>query len=226
MNTLTSTEIAYQLGYRCTKDGKLTLNGKDIKCSLRKKPNNRHLKSFFLPGGKIVYLAKLMILQKYGKNALKDTTIYIDGDTLNCSEDNVFSKKEFARYLKNNDMFYCTTCNKILPRSEFFPSDLNLKDNKNRLSSCKKCIDRYRKSRYDFIRKQKEVGCLICGEKDPACLDFHHLGDKYEQISHMQSHSFSTIQKEIDKCVVLCSNCHRKLHYYNVTLDQLKNTAA
>ena len=31
------------------------------------------------------------------------------------------------------------------------------------------------------------------------------------------------IKEEIDKCVVLCSNCHRKLHYYNLSIEELKD---
>lgn len=226
MEQLTSTEIAYQLGYRCNDNGELTLNGEKIECGLRKKSNGRHLRAFTLPGGKLVYLSKLMILQKYGKEALNDVTIYVDGNTMNCSKSNVFSKNEFAKYLESIDMYYCTTCNQILPFELFYPSDLKSKDNKHRLSSCKKCINKRRKKTYNYIYKHKESGCMICGEKDPACLDFHHLGDKYEQLSHMQTHSMDKIKTELQKCVVLCSNCHRKLHYYNLDLEQLKKIAA
>ena len=226
MEQLTSTEIAYQLGYRCNDNGELTLNGEKIECGLRKKSNGRHLRAFTLPGGKLVYLSKLMILQKYGKDALNDVTIYVDGNTMNCSKSNVFSKNEFAKYLESINMYYCTTCNQVLPFESFYPSDLKSKDNKHRLSSCKKCINKRRKKTYDYIYKHKESGCMICGEKDPACLDFHHLGDKYEQLSHMQTHSMDKIKTELQKCVVLCSNCHRKLHYYNLDLKQLKKIAA
>lgn len=30
------------------------------------------------------------------------------------------------------------------------------------------------------------------------------------------------LKKEINKCVVLCSNCHRKLHYYDLSIDELR----
>nr|DAM14611.1 MAG TPA: INTRON TRANSFERASE [Caudoviricetes sp.]DAX04501.1 MAG TPA: INTRON TRANSFERASE [Bacteriophage sp.] len=39
----------------------------------------------------------------------------------------------------------------------------------------------------------------------------------------MNSHSTDTINKEINKCVILCANCHRKLHYYKCNIDELKN---
>lgn len=59
--------------------------------------------------------------------------------------------------------------------------------------------------------------CELCGENHPACLDFHHRSDeeKIKDISLMVTHCYSieNILKEINKCTVLCSNCHRKLHW-------------
>ena len=46
-----------------------------------------------------------MIFQKYGKEALNDITIYVDGNTMNCSKNNVFSKNEFAKYLESIKQF-------------------------------------------------------------------------------------------------------------------------
>jgi hypothetical protein len=54
--------------------------------------------------------------------------------------------------------------------------------------------------------------CSACGESDPAVLDFHHLGGKDKEISVLISggYSLAKIQEEIDKCAVLCANCHRR----------------
>lgn len=62
--------------------------------------------------------------------------------------------------------------------------------------------------------------CLLCGETETCCLDFHHSGEKTKSINRMLSERFSLdqINAEIAKCVVLCSNCHRKLHAGLVTL--------
>lgn len=67
-----------------------------------------------------------------------------------------------------------------------------------------------------FIENYKsEHPCFICGEQCVPCLDFHHAGDNKEaSISQIPSRMWKLpkIQAEIDKCIVLCSNCHRKLH--------------
>ena len=61
-----------------------------------------------------------------------------------------------------------------------------------------------------------ELGCQRCGEDDPRCLDFHHedeLNKSFgigEGISRRVS--WEDILLEIDKCDVLCANCHRKEH--------------
>ena len=58
-------------------------------------------------------------------------------------------------------------------------------------------------------------GCSICGyNKCASALDFHHKGDKEFSIAHMVNSNWSLkkIIEEIDKCVILCANCHRELH--------------
>ena len=57
--------------------------------------------------------------------------------------------------------------------------------------------------------------CERCGEDHPACLDFHHPEGKEQSVSKMVNfgHSKASIEAEIDRCVVLCSNCQRKVHY-------------
>lgn len=57
-------------------------------------------------------------------------------------------------------------------------------------------------------------GCKVCGESDYRCLSFHHRDSstKFKEVSRMLCYSWKKIQDEIDKCDVLCENCHRKLH--------------
>jgi hypothetical protein len=70
-----------------------------------------------------------------------------------------------------------------------------------------------------LIREAKSCGCAICGEKEPCCLDFHHLRDKEFVVSAGVDVSKERLFDEIDKCVVLCANCHRKLHAGIISLE-------
>ena len=67
-----------------------------------------------------------------------------------------------------------------------------------------------------LIRVKAESACIECGEDHPACLDFHHRdpATKFFPVSNAPTRkvSIARLQKEIDKCDILCSNCHRKLH--------------
>lgn len=66
-----------------------------------------------------------------------------------------------------------------------------------------------------FVRSQK-VACK-CGESHPACLDFHHRDSSAKSVSlanvAKMGWSLARVKKEIEKCDVTCSNCHRKLHW-------------
>jgi len=55
--------------------------------------------------------------------------------------------------------------------------------------------------------------CEHCGENDGCCLEFHHINpeNKLGVISKLRFFKYK-LQEELNKCIVLCSNCHRKLH--------------
>ncbi len=58
--------------------------------------------------------------------------------------------------------------------------------------------------------------CQRCGNVFPNCVyDFHHRNPKHKEknISSMIRHDWERIVKELDKCDLLCSNCHRIIHY-------------
>jgi len=71
-----------------------------------------------------------------------------------------------------------------------------------------------------FIEEyKKERSCIICGEKDYRCLEFHHRDElnnvKEKRISTYANSGYSIkrILKEIEKCDLVCANCHRRIHY-------------
>lgn len=61
-------------------------------------------------------------------------------------------------------------------------------------------------------------GCDNCGERDPVCLDFHHIdpSTKTYTISRLYAGTWGwdRILQEIALCKILCANCHRKEHYH------------
>lgn len=64
---------------------------------------------------------------------------------------------------------------------------------------------------------KKTLSCIICGENRYYCLVFHHRNpsQKDETLSRMlgQLASIKRMQKEIEKCDVLCYNCHAEIHH-------------
>jgi hypothetical protein len=81
----------------------------------------------------------------------------------------------------------------------------------------KKHNQKRRKERKEWFLKQL-IGrsCSICKEAEQSCLDFHHLDPhkKDERVSRLlnEFRSLERILAEMDKCILICSNCHRKLH--------------
>lgn len=68
----------------------------------------------------------------------------------------------------------------------------------------------YRAKVREAAKKAKVDGCAICGEMDADCLVFHHTGDKKQDVACVSG--IPALLIELEKCIVLCSNCHMKLH--------------
>ncbi len=52
--------------------------------------------------------------------------------------------------------------------------------------------------------------CVDCGNNNPLVLEFDHLRDKTADVcSQMRDWSVEKLQAEIDKCEIVCANCHR-----------------
>ena len=71
---------------------------------------------------------------------------------------------------------------------------------------------RARLQRWFYEFKRDEVARTRCGEGRPRALDFHHTGEKEHAVSEMITDGYSKqrILEEIDRCIPLCVNCHRK----------------
>jgi len=65
--------------------------------------------------------------------------------------------------------------------------------------------------------------CQICGyDGCTAALEFHHLDPKIKEknIFNISSWKWKRVKKELDKTILMCANCHRKVHYENFELEE------
>ena len=126
-------------------------------------------------------------------------------------------------------MKICSACKVEKPLSEFYKAKLCPG---GLAYTCKRCADEHnRKTRHknpektrahrkrsgDKFRQEMKTfkqnhGCKICGELDPICLELHHLDPNVKDFNPSSATSRKLFYEEANKCVVLCANCHRKVH--------------
>lgn len=103
----------------------------------------------------------------------------------------------------------CVQCGKFRKEKDFIEGNKVCR-------FCSRTLTKTPKMKYGkFIQDLKtECGCFFCKESDPVALDYHHVYPHSKQFSlgAIRGQSAPEIHREIDKCIVLCSNCHRKLH--------------
>ncbi len=132
----------------------------------------------------------------------------------------------------------CSECRLEKPVEEFYK-------NKNRKSNvrpqCKICTkERAEKDYFQNGGRERLVAkraekykyvfeyltthpCVDCGEPDLLVLEFDHVrGDKKHNVSKMFStNSLERIKEEIDKCDVVCANCHRRRSHKTIWKQRL-----
>ena len=119
-----------------------------------------------------------------------------------------FRWKNKSQNLKHSQ---CKECQKAQEKQHY-------QDSKERQQSVKSTAAFQKQRNIMLVEQAKTIGCKKCGEKREYVLDFHHLNadDKINIISRMiKSASAETLIRELNKCDVLCSNCHREFHYLN-----------
>ena len=136
----------------------------------------------------------------------------------------------------------CKKCQLDLPKDDtHFASRYDRKE-KQFHHMCRNCQKEYRKEHYEknkqkyvqkanlysqnfkvwFTEIKKELSCEKCGESRHWVLDFHHTNpaEKDMEISNLvRRSSKKRLMNEVDKCIVLCANCHRDLHFKEKNAD-------
>ena len=100
------------------------------------------------------------------------------------------------------------------------------RNHKGQLNKRKRARNREMRDWLDNIKKSKK--CSKCEEDKFYILDFHHLdpNEKEKGISQAVNCGYGRkrIQAEIDKCIVLCRNCHGELYYLQDNIDNWQPT--
>jgi hypothetical protein len=79
-----------------------------------------------------------------------------------------------------------------------------------------KATIRRRQLREQWEIFKRTLKCTTCGFSHPAALDFHHEdpSKKEAHIHRLLKNGINEkLSKELEKCIVLCANCHRIHHY-------------
>ena len=137
-------------------------------------------------------------------------------------------------------MKVCPRCKEEKPDEDF---SWKSKPRGTRTAYCKPCARDYAKEHYkgdkggykarteksrarnrERLREYKlGLSCMRCGEGSSECLDFHHIDPsvKVDSVSNLFLTRASPVKGylEIKKCIVLCANCHRKLHAGNAEVS-------
>lgn len=130
--------------------------------------------------------------------------------------------------MTNQKLKRCPKCEQTLSTKDFY-----LRRGVDASPYCKKCMnklttERGQKRKLEAIA-YKGGKCMICKyDKHQNSLDFHHTdpSTKESTFSKLRWKKWSTYKEELDKCILVCSNCHGEIHaglhpQYLIVKDQL-----
>lgn len=124
-----------------------------------------------------------------------------------CKEEKPLSEFLFRNKERGTYHSACRICYKDIRKKSY---------NRTKETSYKKNLKNRVKNREWFNDLKSTLKCEVCSENHPATLDFHHIDstEKENSVANLiGTYSKKRILEEINKCVVLCANCHRKHHY-------------
>ena len=119
----------------------------------------------------------------------------------------------------------CSKCNKELPIEDFNFRD---KIRNIRRAECKYCHSQNSKNKYyrnkQILNTIKSQGkCEKCGyDRCLEVLEYHHKEPEFKinGVSKLTTHyNLQVGLNEIEKCILLCSNCHREFHFLERNID-------
>lgn len=95
----------------------------------------------------------------------------------------------------------------------------------DRAEYLKKAVDKRRKMIRRMAMEYKGGKCAICGySKCLKALEFHHHNPNGKDFGISEkgyTRSWEKVKNELDKCIILCANCHREIHEGVTQLPQV-----
>ena len=131
---------------------------------------------------------------------------------LQCSPFGQRNTKDITKPSLSQNGKICPCCQQDLPLSEFY-----VRRGNQPTSYCKECINKIRIEKGRKLKKTaiayKGGKCKHCGyNKYDGALEFHHIDPNQKDPGFNTRRAFHKIQEELNKCILLCSNCHREEH--------------
>ena len=83
---------------------------------------------------------------------------------------------------------------------------------------------RYQERQDWFVKYKSKHSCTDCGKFYPSyVMDFDHRNGKEKKflVSNLRTASWETLLKEVKKCDLVCSNCHRIRTYSHSSTDRM-----
>lgn len=142
-----------------------------------------------------------LINQGYLKKEIA-TKLNVSLSTIKRHSSGLITKRISSKYI-------CRTCS-IEGKEHFY------KDAKYQCKSCwnKRSYAATKSRITEYMESRGGAKCQICGyDKCVAALDFHHRDPTEKDPLWNKSWSIKRLKTELDKCDILCSNCHRELHW-------------
>ena len=127
------------------------------------------------------------------------------------------------------EKLFCIVCgNELIGKQEKYCSkQCKSKDYSKSSDSTKRAKYQDTQNKRRVLNKLKLISefgnkCSICGyNKNISALEFHHSDPTHKEfaLSKNIDYSYEKLLKEVEKCVLLCANCHRELHHPELDIN-------
>ena len=129
-----------------------------------------------------------------------------------CKEEKSLTEFNKNKSKKDGLQYYCKVCQGLMTQEHY---------RKNKQSYVDNSLKQKQLLAEWFKGYKKTLKCSMCSVDKHYMLDFHHQDPEFKKFTVSQMirscGSKKRILEEIDKCIVVCKNCHSEIHYLDKT---------